>query len=158
MDGADYKGPERRSGTPLSTALSSIIDLQAEVEDLGRVVSSTRETQDQAQRKIFLLGVAIVAVLGVFVINFATLQNVRSAVNATKTTATTLNDCLLVGGSCYGELAARGTQGSVRQMKFQACVLAYVPEARTAERIITCGQQAYPEIGNLGDQLREVLK
>jgi hypothetical protein len=154
----EYNGPERRQGTPLSTALTSIMDLQGEVEVLARVVSSTRETQEQAQRKITLLGVALALIIGLFAINAVTLQNVRTAANASRTASTTLQDCLLSGGVCYAELAERGSQGSVRQMKFQACVLSQIPETRTTERLVACARKAYPEIENLEMQLKEALR
>jgi hypothetical protein len=150
MEDERYAGPERRSGTPLSTALTSIIELQGEVEHLARAVTVNKETQTQANRKIGMLGVVSIMMIGLFLITWQAGNNAKNAVH-------TLQDCLVVGGKCFTDLASRGQQGTVRSVKFQSCVLNTLPSERTAEKTVRCAKLVYPDIPNLDQQIREVI-
>lgn len=151
----NYNGPERRSerkeGMPLSSALTSVIQLQAEVETLARAVDSNKETQSQAQRKINMLTILAVALIGLFAITWSGAQSSKDAVH-------TLQDCLIAKGKCFTRLAIQGQQGAIRQIKFQACVLNMPPALRTSESTIACAEKAYPDVTNMREQLLEVLK
>lgn len=165
-----YDGPERRDNDRALAGLRMEMaqvraSVDAATEDLVTQESLNRTAKRAAVRLSASYIIAAVSILSVGIFLYGNQQKIKTVAKDTRTAAVkaqqaadTLNDCLIVGGQCFGRLAQAGTQGSVRQMKFQACVLAQIPERRNAERIIACAKLAYPEIDNLDAQLGEVLR
>jgi hypothetical protein len=165
-----YAGPERRANDrTLASLRLEMAQVRASVEaatnDLVTQESLNRTAKRAARRlsaTYTLTGLTIAVIGGFLWVNQQSIKRVaidaRKAAVAAQEAANTLNDCLITGGQCYNRLAAQGTQGSVRQMKFQACVLAQVPEDRSTDKIIGCAKRSYPDIENLDDQLREALR
>lgn len=162
----EYSGPERRASDrelrEVKLEMAQIRSaMTAAVSDLVTQESLNATAKRSAIRlsgSYVVLAAAIVFVGLYLNSNQNRIEDIArdAKVAATKAqvSADTLNDCLLVGGTCYRRLAEQGTQGSVRQMRFHACVLTILPEERTLERVVRCGEAAYPEIANLGEQLR----
>ena len=162
-----YSGPERRDNdralVEVRKELAQVkTAMNAAVADLVTQESLNRTAKRAATRlstSWVILAVAVVVGGSFLNANQNRIEGIardaRTAAVKAQASADTLNDCLLVGGTCYRRLAEQGTQGSVRQMKFTACWATVLPEARDVDSMIACAKKVYPEIQNLEQQLKD---
>ena len=158
-----YDGPERRENDRALSALKMELaqvraSVDSAVEDLVTQESLNRTAKRAAKRLSASYIIAAISIGLVGSLLYSNQQHIKQVARDARRSAATLQDCLIVGGGCYSELATRGSQGQVRSVKFQACVLREPIPDRSAERIIGCARKAYPDVSNIEEQLREVLK
>lgn len=166
-DNSPYGGEERRAADKelrdVKLEMAQVRSaMTAAVADLVTQESLNRTAKRAATRlstSWIILAVAVMVGGSLLTINQNKIEGIardaKVAAEKAQISADTLNDCLLVGGTCYKRLAEQGTQGSVRTMKFTACWATMVPEARSLETMIACAKKVYPEITTLEQQLRD---
>lgn len=145
-DVTGYSGEERRTTSPprmpLSEAIAQVVGLQTDVERLAEAVEGSKQTERRFRWTLGGLGL-------MFMLQIAALGFLVGVGQDAKNSADTLNSCLIPGGECYKNLAQRGIQGSVRQLRFNYCAFSIVPDARTEQNMDQCVVAAYPDVEDI---------
>jgi hypothetical protein len=113
----------------LAVAVATTFD-----EDRLREAISTDQRRDARQQRSRWS----VALLVVMVITEATFHPSRSNHGVTSR----IEDCTIVGGKCYADLARNGQAGVVRLVDFEICVALIRPEVRTRAGLEECKAKA----------------
>lgn len=109
--------------TQLGRALTEVDELKTTVEGLTRVLNTERATTRRFRAN--MAGLVVLLVLNLIGITFT-----YQAAHRAKDVSETLQDCLVVGGKCYEQLARSGTLGSNRLIDFNACFFLIAPDDR----------------------------
>lgn len=121
--------------TQLGRALTEVDELKDSVATLTTVLNTERQTSRRF--RLNMIGLALLLVLNLVGMSFT-----YQAAHRAKEVGDTLQDCLVVGGDCYEQLARNGTLGSNRLMDFNACFFLIEPADRTASDTERCRKLA----------------
>lgn len=121
--------------TQLGRALDEVDKLKDSVATLTHVLNTERQTTRRF--RFNMGGLAVLLVLVLVAVSFT-----YQAAHRAKDVSETLKDCLVVGGTCYEQLARNGQLGSNRLMDFNSCFFLIEPSKRTPADTELCRKQA----------------
>lgn len=158
--------------TQLGRALNEIDELKVTVKeatttvaDLASVINTEGQTSFRWRFTMAVLIPLTVLILVGLIFNYAAADRARAAARRAGDIAYTINDCLfpkgtvtavgVIKGKCFEEQAAKGIQGSVRNVRFQYCALSILPENRTDAALDVCVRKAFPDVENIVELVKE---
>jgi hypothetical protein len=113
--------------------LSESVATTFDEDRLRQAIAADQQRDARQERHRWLVALVVVAV-----ISLASFAQSRSNHGVTSR----IEDCTIVGGKCYAQLARNGQAGVARLVDFQICVALIRPEDRTRANLERCKADA----------------